>query len=127
MGLEVALDERKGVAWPMNAASGSAVRSRPLATRREVDTCGQCHARRATLADGPARAGQLLDTHDPSLLARGLFFADGQQQDEVYTYASFLQSRMHAQGVTCSDCHDPHSGRLRVPGNGVCLQCHDEA
>jgi predicted CXXCH cytochrome family protein len=127
MGLEVALDERKGVAWPMNAASGSAMRSRPLATRREVDTCGQCHARRATLADGPARAGQLLDTHDPSLLARGLFFADGQQQDEVYTYASFLQSRMHAQGVTCSDCHDPHSGRLRAPGNGVCLQCHAEA
>lgn len=126
LGLEVALDERKGVAWRM-AGGGSAVRSAPPASRREVDTCGQCHARRATLADGPARAGQLLDTHDPSLLARGLYFPDGQQQDEVYTYASFLQSRMHAQGVTCSDCHDPHSGRLRAPGNGVCLQCHDAA
>jgi len=126
-GLEVALDERKGVAWSMDAASGTAVRNRPLASRREVDTCGQYHARRATLVDGPGRAGQLLDTHDPSLLAQGLFFADGQQQDEVYTYASFLQSRMHAQGVTCSDCHEPHAGRLRAPGNGVCLQCHAEA
>jgi tetratricopeptide (TPR) repeat protein len=31
---------------------------------------------------------------------------------------------MHAKGVTCSDCHDPHSGRTRAPGNAVCAQCH---
>jgi predicted CXXCH cytochrome family protein len=31
---------------------------------------------------------------------------------------------MHAHGVTCSDCHDPHSGKLRAPGNAVCAQCH---
>ncbi len=31
---------------------------------------------------------------------------------------------MHAKGVTCSDCHDPHTQRLRAPGNAVCAQCH---
>src|SRR5208283_6069863 len=31
---------------------------------------------------------------------------------------------MFHAGVTCSDCHDPHSLKLRAPGNGVCAQCH---
>jgi predicted CXXCH cytochrome family protein len=34
---------------------------------------------------------------------------------------------MFAAGVTCGDCHDPHSGKLRVSGAGVCLQCHAES
>jgi predicted CXXCH cytochrome family protein len=42
----------------------------------------------------------------------------------VYNYGSFKQSKMFAAGVTCSDCHDPHSAALRLPGDGVCLQCH---
>jgi len=45
-------------------------------------------------------------------------------RDEVYNWGSFVQSRMYAQGVTCSDCHDPHSLKLREPGNQVCAQCH---
>ena len=49
-----------------------------------------------------------------SPLARGLYFADGQMEDEVYNYGSFKQSKMFAKGVTCSDCHDPHSSRLRA-------------
>jgi predicted CXXCH cytochrome family protein len=44
--------------------------------------------------------------------------------DEVYNYGSFKQSKMFAAGVTCSDCHDPHGAKLRVSGDGVCLQCH---
>jgi tetratricopeptide (TPR) repeat protein len=31
---------------------------------------------------------------------------------------------MYHAGVTCSDCHQPHSLELRQQGNGVCLQCH---
>jgi tetratricopeptide (TPR) repeat protein len=31
---------------------------------------------------------------------------------------------MYKVGVTCSDCHDPHSLALKAPGNGVCHQCH---
>jgi tetratricopeptide (TPR) repeat protein len=31
---------------------------------------------------------------------------------------------MHAAGVTCSDCHDPHSLKQKADGNAVCSQCH---
>src|SRR5258706_4603246 len=44
--------------------------------------------------------------------------------DEVYNYGWFKQSKMFAAGVSCSDCHDPHSAKLLIPGDGVCLQCH---
>jgi tetratricopeptide (TPR) repeat protein len=44
--------------------------------------------------------------------------------DEVYNYGSFKQSKMFAAGVTCSDCHEPHSAKLRFSGDGVCHQCH---
>jgi predicted CXXCH cytochrome family protein len=47
--------------------------------------------------------------------------------DEVYNYGSFKQSKMYAAGVTCSDCHDPHSAKLKLAGDKVCLQCHTEA
>src|SRR3974390_1653838 len=30
---------------------------------------------------------------------------------------------MFAAGVTCSDCHEPHAAKLRVSGDGICLQC----
>src|SRR5438132_6306566 len=31
---------------------------------------------------------------------------------------------MHAASVTCSDCHDPHSLKLRAERNALCAQCH---
>jgi len=34
---------------------------------------------------------------------------------------------MHAAGVTCSDCHEPHSLKLRAEGSAVCAQCHSPA
>jgi hypothetical protein len=34
---------------------------------------------------------------------------------------------MFHEGVTCSDCHEPHSLKLRFEKNGVCLQCHEAA
>jgi predicted CXXCH cytochrome family protein len=123
-GLIVALDERRGVTWNKVAATGNAVRSAPLTSQRELAVCAQCHSRRAAFASGMDHDGRLFETHDIALLSEHLYFADGQQRDEVYDIGSFLQSKMHAHGVTCSDCHDPHSGQLRAPGNAVCAQCH---
>ena len=123
-GLVVALDERKGVKWVPVPTTGNAARSVQLASRRELGVCAQCHSRRAPFAKGMDHDGRLLETHDISLLSEGLYFADGQQLDEVYNVGSFLQSKMHAAGVTCSDCHDPHSGKPRAAGNAVCAQCH---
>lgn len=66
----------------------------------------------------------MLNTHRLALLTPDLYYPDGQMKDEVFNQGSFLQSRMQAKGVSCSDCHDPHSGKLCAPGNQVCLQCH---
>jgi tetratricopeptide (TPR) repeat protein len=122
--LPARLDERRGVSWIRNAASGIAFRSRPRETEREIEVCAQCHARRGQIADGYEAGKPLLDYYRPALLSGPLYFADGQQRDEVYDWGSFLQSKMYANGVTCSDCHDPHSGKLRAEGNNLCGTCH---
>ncbi len=66
----------------------------------------------------------LLDGYRLSLLDPSLYHADGQIDGEVFIQGSFLQSKMYAAGVTCSDCHEPHSLKLRAEGNAVCSQCH---
>ena len=90
----------------------------------QVELCAPCHSRRAELGDWDHTGTQLLDHMLPSLLDEGLYFADGQILDEVYEYASFLQSKMYMRGVKCSDCHDVHSLKLRFEDNRLCLQCH---
>ncbi|MGE0854435.1 MAG: cytochrome c3 family protein [Hyphomicrobiaceae bacterium] len=97
----------------------------PAVSRVEIETCGRCHARRSQLTE-EIHAGQPFgDGFRAALLERGLYRADGQMEEEVFNYGSFLQSRMFAKGVSCSDCHDPHAQKLRAPGNGVCEQCHE--
>lgn len=99
-----------------------------LATQRgEIETCAPCHSRRRVIADPAVPGTPYLDAFVPDLLLDELYFADGQIDEEVYVYGSFVQSRMYAAGVRCSDCHDPHSLRLRSEGNGVCVQCHNPA
>jgi tetratricopeptide (TPR) repeat protein len=123
-GLTVVLDERRGVGWAIDAATGNAARSRPRETSREIETCARCHARRGQFTDAWHAGNRLADGYRAALIEPGLYWDDGQQRDEVFNHGSFLGSRMHARGVTCSDCHDPHSGRTRAPGNAVCAQCH---
>ncbi|MDH5265104.1 MAG: multiheme c-type cytochrome, partial [Betaproteobacteria bacterium] len=123
-GLTVSLGERKGVSWLPDAATGIAKRSAPRSTAREIEVCAQCHARRAQIAEGYHAGRRFLDHYRPSLLEADLYEADGQQRDEVYKWGSFLQSRMHAAGVTCTDCHDPHSGKTPAPASAVCARCH---
>jgi predicted CXXCH cytochrome family protein len=123
-GLTVALRERRGVRWTIDPASGNAARSAPRASEAELEVCAQCHSRRAQIAEGYRAGDPLLDHYRPALLEEPLYHVDGQQHGEVYVWGSFLQSRMYAKGVTCSDCHEPHSGALRAAGNQLCAQCH---
>ena len=118
-------DERSNVTWTHNPNTGNPQRSlAPTSLREEVETCGLCHARRGEFSEDWIPGQWLSDTHVVSTLSQGLYSADGQMLDEVYNYGSFKQSKMFAAGVTCSDCHDPHSARLRLSGDNVCLQCH---
>ena len=111
----------------MNAATGIAERSElVMRPPKQPDACGRCHARRS-LVTGDYEFGKVLhDTHRPALLDEFLYYPDGQIMDEVYVYGSFLQSRMYQAGVSCSDCHDPHSARLRSSGepSEICNTCH---
>ena len=133
-----ALDATKGLARGARRAQGrvmdagrrdaaTAHRSAPRASSREIDTCARCHGRAARISDDYVHGKSPLDTHRLALLDDNLYWNDGQMRDEVYNWGSFAQSRMHAQGVTCSDCHDPHSLKLKAPGNAVCAQCHQPA
>jgi len=126
-GLLILLDERRGVAWPINPQTGNASRSvAPATLRKEVETCGLCHARRAGFHEDWMPGQWLSQTHVVEPLARNTYLPDGQVRDveEPYNYTPFKQGKMFAAGVTCSDCHEPHSAKLRASGEGACLQCH---
>ncbi len=94
----------------------------------EINLCASCHSRREpTGADGPVPGSLFSDNYHLSLLRDGLYFPDGQIHDEVYVYGSFLQSKMYAKGVTCTNCHDAHTYELKAQGNAVCTQCHNQS
>ncbi len=96
-------------------------------SRYQVEACAPCHSRRQRLSDKELPGKPFLDNYRPALLREGLYYPDGQQRDEVYVWGSFLQSEMYAQGVRCSDCHDPHTLQLKASGNALCMQCHQPA
>ena len=125
--LPAQLSERRGVGWEIDPATHVPRRSAPRTTSAEIDVCAQCHSRREQIAEAYTAGARFEDYYSPSLITSGLYYPDGQQRDEVYTHGSFLQSRMAHTGVTCADCHDPHSGRPRAQGNTLCAQCHAPA
>lgn len=104
--------------------TGLVVDLRRADARGQVDACGACHSRRTPLdvVSRPDRA--FLDEYGPETLPAGLYHADGQQRGEVYEWGSFRQSKMYQRGVRCTDCHNPHSGKLKASDNALCTQCH---
>jgi Tfp pilus assembly protein PilF len=103
---------------------GLVVQSSGIDHRQQVEMCAPCHSRRGETGDYDHRQADLLEQLQPSLLQEALYHADGQILDEVYVWGSFVQSKMYANGVRCSDCHDVHSLKLHQEGNELCLQCH---
>jgi tetratricopeptide (TPR) repeat protein len=122
--LEMGLTAELGAEHAFRFAPGAAIAHRdpPAGAPQELEVCAPCHSRRAPIAESWQPGHAFLDHYRPALLDAGLYHADGQIDDEVYEYGSFLQSRMFAAGVTCSDCHDPHS--LAVDADAVCSKCH---
>ncbi|MCG6921963.1 MAG: tetratricopeptide repeat protein [Acidobacteria bacterium] len=123
-GLVVRFDERRHRSWRMDMERGIAIPKAAAEFRVENEMCARCHARRGLLTEDYL-PGQLLgQTHHPALLEEGLYYADGQMEDEVYNWGSFLQSRMYAAGITCADCHDAHSAKVKISKDDVCSSCH---
>ena len=123
-GLAVLLADRDGGSWVFDPDAVSARREPPRDSRNQIETCARCHARRTQLTDDYRHGRTLADTHRVAVLDEPLYHADGQILDEVYVYGSFVQSAMYQNGVTCTDCHDPHTARLRLEGNATCVPCH---
>ncbi len=91
---------------------------------KQIETCAPCHSRRAELHLSWT-PGDPLDRHfSLQLIEFPIYERDGQIRDENYEYGSFIQSKMHAAGIRCTDCHDPHSLRLKHPANQLCTNCH---
>ena len=112
---------------PDVANTDLSVKTSGLTSARQVQLCAPCHARRMSLDDNIHAHADFLDYGIPQLLGEGMYFPDGQILDEVYVYGSFIQSKMHARDVRCSDCHDVHSIKRIKDGNDLCLQCHRAA
>ncbi|QYY37165.1 ammonia-forming cytochrome c nitrite reductase subunit c552 [Ruficoccus sp. ZRK36] len=99
-----------------------------LSARRAMENCASCHSRRDQLTPDTFKPGDIYHQHFALALPDqpGLYHPDGQILDEDYVYASFLMSPMGHAGVTCLDCHNPHSGKTILPiaDNSLCMRCH---
>jgi tetratricopeptide (TPR) repeat protein len=96
-------------------------------SRNEINTCAPCHSRRHPITSDSQPGQPFLDGYVPSLLEEGVYYPDGQILEEDYEWGSFIQSKMYHEGVTCSDCHDPHTAKLpQVSMNAVCGKCHSQ-
>jgi len=97
-----------------------------------MHSCATCHARRGEFDEKFSIGDSFHDHYSLALPDQAnLWYADGQQLDEVYKFNNFLLSRMGHKGISCIDCHDPHAaepigGRepLIVRSNALCMTCH---
>ena len=108
IGLAFALDEREDISGHDLDEHAGAVAG--LGTHRSSRPAAICHARRQAAEhltpdqrwscshDAPADAPRAGRSSKPTARA-----------DEVYNYGSFAQSKMFMAGVSCGDCHEPHS------------------
>jgi tetratricopeptide (TPR) repeat protein len=112
--------------WQLPSDARIAHRTATASTDPLLQTCAQCHSLRGMTANQHQPGEQFLDSYVPTAIDEN-YFVDGQVRDEDYVYGSFLQSKMHAAGVSCVDCHNAHSLKLRAPGNALCAQCHQPA
>ncbi|MEE8512721.1 MAG: cytochrome c3 family protein, partial [Acidiferrobacterales bacterium] len=114
------------VAWKGVNALGFTIGFDRKKAATEIQQCASCHSRREAFGDtSPIPGTPFHDSYRLARLRDGLYHADGQIRGEVYVHGSFLQSKMYARGVTCTNCHNPHTGALKAKGNAVCTQCHN--
>jgi len=120
--VHVELANRKSLFWDRKRGYGLARLKDDAQTL--IESCAPCHSRRSHVYPGFLPGDSYHDHFNSELLLRTTYHADGQILDEVYEYASFIQSKMYHQGIRCTDCHDPHKARPKHEGNALCTSCH---
>ena len=128
--VHVKLAEASSLFWDRKRGYGLAkLKDAPSTT--QVETCARCHVRRHRIVAADYQPGEpFLDYFGPALIAAGdsyharPYHADGQIRDEVYVTGSYLQSKMYHKGIRCTDCHNPHTTKLKHEGNKLCTSCH---
>ncbi|NOY38290.1 MAG: tetratricopeptide repeat protein [Chlorobi bacterium] len=107
---------------------GLVVQTGNISSQEVVSQCARCHSRRSVQGDFDPLSyhRDMLNYMIPQLPVEPVYFPDGQILDEDYVYASFTQSYMYYQDVSCKDCHNVHSLAFVKPveDNQLCLQCH---
>ena len=111
---------------------------RPLATldkTQSVRTCLQCHAVKDELRPGYL-PGKSLESHFSvalALLGDSPLHPDGRTRTFAYQEGHLFSECYRNGGMTCTDCHDPHSQTYRdvsgraLPGRAddrQCTSCH---
>ena len=124
--LHVELAQSNSVFWDRRYGFGLA-KLKGEDPEPQIQTCAPCHSRRGLLDTDFHAGDQFCDHFQLELLQEESYFDDGQIKDEVYVYGSFIQSKMYHKGIRCTDCHDPHSLKLKHPGNKTCTSCHQHA
>jgi tetratricopeptide (TPR) repeat protein len=121
--LHVQLAESRSLFWDRRLGYALA----PLKSTEgntQIETCAKCHARRRTVHPGFRPGHEFCDYYAPELLSEHTYHADGQILDEVYEYGSYTQSKMYHKKVRCTDCHDPHTTKVKFNDNRLCTSCH---
>lgn len=124
--LHVELARKKSLFWDRRYGYGL-TKLKGESNEPQIQTCAPCHSRRSLLDTEFAGGATFHDHLRLSNLDEQTYHGDGQILDEVYVYGSFIQSKMYHKGIRCSDCHDPHSLKLKHDGNNVCTSCHQHA
>ncbi len=96
-----------------------------------MQSCASCHSRREQLDADKFKVGDdYFNSFRPALpTISGAYYADGKVKEEDFVFSSFMMCRQYIAGLTCTDCHDPHSLKTPRPAanNELCLMCHAPA
>lgn len=93
----------------------------------QIETCVRCHSRRSVFGDYDYAWTETHEHMSIGSVSSPNYHTDGQIKEEDFEIGSFMQSKMHANGVKCTDCHNVHSGKVKFQDNRLCTQCHAPA
>ena len=122
----VELANRKSLFWDRNHGYGLA-KLKTESNLPQIETCAPCHSRRTVVSEGFQPGCNFDEYFATQVVAQPIYHVDGQIRDEDYVYGSFIQSKMYHNGIRCTDCHDPHSTKLKFEDNQLCTSCHQHS